>query len=140
MNNIPDFLKLQNIEKYVDDLCTFLHDDISEKFQKSGAIVGLSGGIDSTVTMALCAKALDSTKTLGLTMFEKESDPSNKILISKIAEAYDIENSIVMSNCIINIPIKIRNSIISSYSQIQSKKNPQNEKIFLLGEGTRIFL
>ena len=91
MNNIPDFLKLQNIEKYVDDLCTFLHDDISEKFQKSGAIVGLSGGIDSTVTMALCAKALDSTKTLGLTMFEKESDPSNKILISKIAEAYDIK-------------------------------------------------
>ena len=58
---------------------------------------------------------------------------------SKIIQS-DIENSIVMSNCIINIPIKIRNSIISSYSQIQSKKNPQNEKIFLLGEGTRIFL
>jgi len=58
---------------------------------------------------------------------------------SKIIQS-DIENSIVMSDCIINIPIKIRNSIISSYSQIQSKKNPQNEKIFLLGEGTRIFL
>ena len=58
---------------------------------------------------------------------------------SKIIQS-DIENSIVMSDCIINIPIKIRNSIISSYSQIQSKKNSQNEKIFLLGEGTRIFL
>ena len=45
-----------------------------------------------------------------------------------------------MSDCIINSPIKIRNSIISSNSQIQIKKNPQNEKIFLLGEGTRIFL
>ena len=52
----------------------------------------------------------------------------------------DIENSIVMSNCIINTPIKIRNSIISSNSQIQLKKYPQDEKIFLLGEGTRIFL
>ena len=58
---------------------------------------------------------------------------------TKITQS-NIENSIVMSNCIINSPIKIRNSIISSNSQIQIKKNPQNEKIFLLGEGTRIFL
>jgi len=69
--NIPDFLKLQNITKDVENLCTFLQDEISIKSQKSGAIVGLSGGIDSTVTMALCAKALGSDKTLGLTMFEK---------------------------------------------------------------------
>jgi len=58
---------------------------------------------------------------------------------SKITQS-NIENSIVMSNCIINTPIKIRNSIISSNSQIQLKKDSQDEKIFLLGEGTRIFL
>lgn len=58
---------------------------------------------------------------------------------SKIHQS-DIENSIVMSDCIINSPIKIRNSIISSNSQIQIKNDSQNEKIFLLGEGTRIFL
>ena len=58
---------------------------------------------------------------------------------SKITQS-NIENSIVMSNCIINTPIKIRNSIISSNSNIQIKKDSQDEKIFLLGEGTRIFL
>jgi len=58
---------------------------------------------------------------------------------SKITQS-DIENSIVMSDCIINAPIKIRNSIISANSQIQIKNDSQNEKIFLLGEGTRIFL
>jgi len=89
--NIPDFLKLQNIKTDVDNLCTFLQDQISIKSQKSGAIVGLSGGIDSTVTMALCAKALGSEKTLGLTMFEKESSPSNKDLINEIAQNYDIK-------------------------------------------------
>jgi len=89
--NIPDFLKLQNITKDVENLCTFLQDEISIKSQKSGAIVGLSGGIDSTVTMALCAKALGSDKTLGLTMFEKESNSSNKDLISHIAQNYDIK-------------------------------------------------
>ncbi len=91
MDNMPDFLKLQNIEKQVDDLCSFLHDEIVEKFHKHGAIVGLSGGIDSTVTLALCVKALGPKKILGLTMFEKESDQNNKSLINKISKAYDIE-------------------------------------------------
>ena len=57
MDTMPDFLKLQNVERQVDNLCTFLHDEIIEEFHKHGAIVGLSGGIDSTVTMALCVKA-----------------------------------------------------------------------------------
>ncbi len=48
--------------------------------------------------------------------------------------------SIVMSNCIINTPIKIRNSIISSNSEIEFKNESQDEKIFLLGEGTKIHL
>jgi len=89
--NIPDFLKLQNIKADVENMCTFLQGEIFVKSQKSGAIVGLSGGIDSTVTMALCAKALGSEKTLGLTMFEKESSPSNKDLINEIAQNYDIK-------------------------------------------------
>jgi len=89
--NIPDFLKLRNIKTDVENMCTFLQGEIFVKSQKSGAIVGLSGGIDSTVTMALCAKALGSEKTLGLTMFEKESNPSNKDLINEIAQNYDIK-------------------------------------------------
>ena len=91
MDTMPDFLKLQNVERQVDNLCTFLHDEIIEEFHKHGAIVGLSGGIDSTVTMALCVKALGSTKTLGLTMFEKESDQNNKSLVDKISKTYDID-------------------------------------------------
>jgi len=56
---------------------------------------------------------------------------------SEIIES-DVANSIVMSNCTINNTIKIRNSIISSKSKIQN--NPKDEKIFLLGEGTQIFI
>ena len=91
MNNIPDFLKLKNVEKSVDDVSTFLHDEIFKKFNKHGIIIGLSGGIDSTVTMELCAKALGPEKILGLTMFEKESNKNNKSLINKISKNYDIE-------------------------------------------------
>ena len=52
----------------------------------------------------------------------------------------NIQNSIVMSDCTINTPIKIRNSIISSNSEIELKNDSQDEKIFLLGEGTKILL
>ncbi len=90
MENMHDFLKLKDVEKYVDRLSNFLHDEILGKFHKRGAIIGLSGGIDSTVTMALCVKALGSEKILGLTMFEKESDQHNKSLIDKISETYNI--------------------------------------------------
>lgn len=50
----------------------------------------------------------------------------------------NIENSIIMSNCIVKCTSKIGNSIISSNSKIQNKS--KDEKIFLLGEGTQIFL
>jgi len=52
----------------------------------------------------------------------------------------DIENSIVMSNCEINSKSKIRDSIIAFNSIISSNTENKNEKIFLLGEGTRISL
>ena len=50
----------------------------------------------------------------------------------------NIENSIIMSDCIVKGPVKIGNSIISSNSKIKSESKDQ--KIFLLGEGTQIFL
>jgi len=91
MDDMPNFLKLKNVKKSVDEISTFLHDKIFEKFHKQGAIIGLSGGIDSTVTMELCVKALGPEKILGLTMFEKESNENNKSLIDKISKNHDIK-------------------------------------------------
>lgn len=52
----------------------------------------------------------------------------------------DIENSIIMSDCEIDCDIKIRNSIIAYNSKIKYQKKQNSEKIFLLGEGTKITL
>lgn len=51
-----------------------------------------------------------------------------------------IKDSIIMSNCEINAKIFIKDSIISSNSRIVRGNNSDEERIFLLGEGTRIFL
>lgn len=50
----------------------------------------------------------------------------------------NIEDSIVMSGCVIDCKINIRNSIISNNSEIIEKN--ENKKIFLIGEGSKISL
>ncbi len=57
---------------------------------------------------------------------------------SKLSKC-DIENSIIMSNCLINGDFKIRNSIVAFNSEIVRASNTDS-KIFLLGEGTKISL
>ncbi len=51
----------------------------------------------------------------------------------------DVSNSIVMSDCNIDCKIKIRNSIIAFNSSIINNAK-KDEKVFLLGEGTRIIM
>ena len=51
----------------------------------------------------------------------------------------DIQNSIIMENCLIDSSMKIRNSILASNSSITLDEN-DDEKILLLGEGTKISL
>ena len=58
---------------------------------------------------------------------------------SKISKCY-ISNSIIMANCVIDCDLKIKDSIISFNSEITSKKNESEYKLFLLGEGTKISL
>ena len=51
-----------------------------------------------------------------------------------------IKNSIVMNNCNIDAQISIVESIIASNSNIHSNKHEDNDKKFLLGEGSKLSL
>ncbi len=66
--------------------------------------------------------------------------PNSSIGNNSIINQGNIENSIIMQNCEIDCNVKIRNSIISTNSKITQSDNTNDEKIFLLGEGTKIFL
>ena len=57
---------------------------------------------------------------------------------SKISKC-QIENSIIMKNCIIDCNLKISYSIIAFYSHVLENPN-EMDKVFLLGEGTKISL
>jgi len=67
-----------------------LKDDILNKLRKRGAVVGISGGVDSSVTLALCAKALGAEHVLGVMMPEKDSSPDSLRLAQKVAEQFGV--------------------------------------------------
>ncbi|UCC98571.1 MAG: NAD(+) synthase [Phycisphaerales bacterium] len=50
-----------------------LREEVLKRFKKRGAVVGLSGGIDSSVVGALCVRAFGKERVLGLLMPEKDS-------------------------------------------------------------------
>lgn len=90
-----NFLQLKEIEKTIIDIEDFLNQEILKKFEKKGAVIGISGGIDSAVMSAICAKSIDPNQVLGIIMPEKESDPKSQVLAKKIAEQFKIKTQTV---------------------------------------------
>jgi len=95
MKHIHEFIKIKNVEESVNNICDFIKNEISNKLQRSGAVIGLSGGIDSAVTAALCVRAIGSEKVLGLIMPEKESEPESQVLAKQFADKYNIKTEII---------------------------------------------
>jgi NAD+ synthase len=52
---------------------------------KQGAVVGLSGGIDSALVLKLCVEALGADKVIAVMLPERDSDPKNIIDAKKFA-------------------------------------------------------
>ena len=87
--SIKDMLRLDT-EEETERITRFLIDSILVRQRRKGAVLGLSGGIDSTVTAYLCAKALGKDRVIGLLMPERESDEDSLELGKMVAESLGI--------------------------------------------------
>jgi len=61
---------------------------VRRTLHKQGAVVGISGGIDSTVTIALCTKALGAERVLGVMMPETDSASESETLARLLADRF----------------------------------------------------
>jgi NAD+ synthase len=86
----PDVLKVDahSAEKQITKV---LHEDVMKVLKKRGAVVGLSGGIDSSVVAALAVRALGKDKVLGLFMPERDSSGESLSLGQLVADHLGIE-------------------------------------------------
>jgi NAD+ synthase len=78
-------------EQVVDVITERLRMVVRQSLRRQGAVIGVSGGIDSSVTAALCARAFGSGRTLAVLMPEADSDDDTLALSRLVTEAFEIE-------------------------------------------------
>lgn len=89
-----DILIINDIEATVNSICKKLQDDIHRVLRRKGGIIGISGGIDSSVTLALTVRALGSSHVMGIMLPEKDSSPDSLELARILAEKFDVHYKI----------------------------------------------
>lgn len=67
-------------DREIDRIVKTIRHQLGRVLKRRGAVVGLSGGIDSSVTAALCTRALGKDRVFGIFMPEGESAESTKSL------------------------------------------------------------
>jgi NAD+ synthase len=80
-----------DVEDVAEAITQRLRSIVGQSLRRQGAVIGLSGGIDSSVTAALCARAFGSERTLAVLMPETDSDDDTLGLSRLVAEAFEIE-------------------------------------------------
>ena len=58
--------------------------------KKRGAVIGVSGGIDSSVVLALCAKTFGPDRVIAVMMPERDSSPESKRLATLLCEKFKV--------------------------------------------------
>jgi len=88
-----DVLKI-NVDQAVEGICKAIREQILVTLKRKGAVVAISGGIDSAVVAALCARALGAENVLGLFLPEQDSAQETLSLSRSVADSQGINNTI----------------------------------------------
>lgn len=77
----------------VERICGSIRDAV-RRLKRRGVVLGLSGGIDSSVSAALCARALGADRVFALLMPERDSADESTRLGSEMAQVLGIAHTV----------------------------------------------
>lgn len=89
-----DIILLEDIEGVVNTIIEKMRSDVFKALHRRGGVIGISGGIDSSVCMALAAKAFGPERCFGIMMPEQDSSPESEMLARELASKFGV-NAIV---------------------------------------------
>jgi len=81
-----------NCNEVSEEIQEFIKNTVFNKLKKRGVVIGISGGIDSSVTAAICVKALGKERVFGILMPERESSDDTLYLSRFITNFFGIDN------------------------------------------------
>lgn len=90
MNISADNLLQIDLEAEINKICVAIRTTLRDKLKKRGLVVAVSGGIDSSVSAALCVKALGKGKVFALLLPEADSSTDSQSLGEKLVQHLDI--------------------------------------------------
>lgn len=88
-----DALRIDS-ETVVNEICAAIREQVMGQLRRRGAVVGLSGGIDSSVVAALCVRALGADRVHGLFMPEHHTSSDALRLGTLLAEALGVSTTL----------------------------------------------
>lgn len=86
-----NILIIDDIKSVAETIIKRLKEDITNVLKRKGAIIGISGGIDSSVSLALTVKALGPDRVIGIMLPEKDSSSDSKELALKLARQFAVQ-------------------------------------------------
>jgi NAD+ synthase len=92
-NNTPfnkNILEIDDIKKTCDEIVSKLREDVHHRLHRLGGVIGISGGIDSSVSMALAAHALGADNVLGIMLPEQDSSGDSARFAEKLAGKFGV--------------------------------------------------
>lgn len=81
-------------ERVTEQIVSTLRAQLRGNLRKRGLVLGLSGGIDSSVCVALAARAVGKDNVLALFMPENDSDPESLHLGRMVAETFGVKSEV----------------------------------------------
>jgi NAD+ synthase len=85
-----DVLKLDSAAE-VERIVVGLRRAVFEDLRRRGGVVGISGGLDSSVVLALAVQALGAGRVVGVLLPEQESSPESARLAREVARRYGVQ-------------------------------------------------
>ena len=94
MNPAPDFhrdvLKI-DCAREAERIVERLRQDILQVLRRKGGVLGVSGGVDSAVVLALAVEALKRDRLVALLLPERESSPESARLARLVCRQFGVE-------------------------------------------------
>lgn len=72
-------------------IVSMLRHTVGTVMHRRGGVLGISGGVDSSVVLALTVRAFGSQRVVALMLPEQDSDPESEMLARRVASQYGVE-------------------------------------------------